>query len=65
MARATKKTKDASPVHTYPVLGPLRHDGEFYEAGDSVEMTEAQAASLIEGGTLGKALPDASPIAAN
>ncbi len=54
MARTPKKVKDDSPVHVYPVLGELRHNGEVYDAGDEVEMSEAEAGPLVEGGTLGK-----------
>lgn len=34
-------------MHTYKVVAPLRHNGRRYEEGDSVEMTERQARSLL------------------
>lgn len=39
--------KQEAPVQTYPVLAPLHHNGERYNAGDTVDLTWPEAASLI------------------
>lgn len=36
-----------SNTKTYTVLSVLRHDGKLYEAGDTVELTDGQAAELL------------------
>ena len=36
-----------SNTKTYAVLSNLRHDGKLYEAGDTVELTDGQAAALL------------------
>lgn len=36
-----------SKTKTYAVLSNLRHDGTLYEAGDTVELTDEQAAALL------------------
>ncbi|MCW5666483.1 MAG: hypothetical protein KIT35_21845 [Piscinibacter sp.] len=49
MATAAKKTApkaEVGPKALYDVLSNLDHDGDRYEAGDQVELTEAQAALL-------------------
>lgn len=37
---------------TYTVKSPLRHDGELYAEGDSVEMAAKTAKPLLEAGVL-------------
>ncbi|HEY1505753.1 MAG TPA: hypothetical protein VGF92_15720 [Stellaceae bacterium] len=44
-----KVEKDTSPKGEYPVLSPLHHDGELYDVGDKVTLTERQAKALPEG----------------
>lgn len=44
-----KAEKDTSPKGDYPVLSPLHHDGDFYDVGEKVTLTERQAKSLPEG----------------
>jgi hypothetical protein len=39
------------PKNEYVVISPLHHDGKRYEVGDTVTLTDAQAASLP--GTVG------------
>lgn len=39
-------------TRTFEVATPLRHDGERYGVGEPVEMTERQAAPLLEIGAL-------------
>lgn len=34
------------------VIGPLRHDGKRYQAGETVELTPAQAAPLLRDGVV-------------
>ena len=45
---------------TYPVLSPLNLDGEGYAEGDTVELTESQAAELIQAKVIGEAAPAAA-----
>jgi len=47
----------------YTVHSPLLHDGTRYDAGATVAMTEAQAKSLLERGTLTPAA-ESSPVEA-
>lgn len=54
MAKKTTTTKGL--MLTYPVLGKLRHDGERLVEGDTVELTETQAAPLLANGTIGSAI---------
>ena len=49
-----------APVLSYPVRSPLRFDGQRFREGDTVEMTEAQAETLIALGVLGEAEPTSS-----
>lgn len=45
---ATKIDKTAkAETKNYEVLGNLQHDGEPYAKGDTVALTEAQAAPLL------------------
>lgn len=47
---ATKKNDGAGSTEakaTYEVVAKLRHDGEDYEAGDTVDLTENQAKLLL------------------
>ncbi len=44
----------------YPVLSPLNLDGERYAEGDTVELTESQAAELLQAKVIGEAAPAAS-----
>lgn len=49
MAKVDKtEVKDAAPVGRYKVLSTLRHDGDNYVMGDTVELTEKQAAPLLK-----------------
>ncbi len=43
--------------------GPLKYDGLTYEPGDSVGMTEAEAAAKLASGRLVPAEPESSPAA--
>lgn len=54
MATDRKTTKAAqgsaadAPKATYLVTSPLEHDLELYEIGSEIELTEAEAAPLLE-----------------
>lgn len=60
MAKSPKKSGE---VRDYPVLGAIRNDGEWFAPGDTISMTEDEAAPLIDGGSLGKAIAPAAPAA--
>lgn len=45
----------------YTVLSPLTHDGKYFAAGASVEMSEAQAAPLL-GAVIEPAAEDITPL---
>lgn len=49
---------------TYPVLEPLKHDGQAYAPGDSVEMDAKAARELLLLGVLGPAAKAAAKTAA-
>jgi hypothetical protein len=62
MARTSKKI-DAGAKREYPVLDEIRHDGETYSPkGDNstIELTDAQAASLLAVKAIGEALSEKS-----
>jgi hypothetical protein len=44
-----KLEKDTSPKGDYPVLSPLHHDGDFYDIGEKVTLSERQAKALPPG----------------
>lgn len=46
---AKKKSQAAvlSPSGTYSVLSNVRHDGKFLRKGDSVQLTDKEAAQLL------------------
>jgi hypothetical protein len=48
MAKSTTRA-DApkAPTASYTVIDPLKFDGDDYAVGDTVELTEAQAAPLL------------------
>jgi hypothetical protein len=43
---------DKAALKSYTVVSELDHDGERFEAGDSVELTAAEAAPLIKYGVV-------------
>jgi hypothetical protein len=45
---ATKKTDQTKA--TFTVLSPVDHNNERYEIGETVEMTQSQASSLLDQG---------------
>ena len=61
-AGASPVPPDHQPERTYPVLSPLRHDGQLYAEGDTIALTESAAETLIALGVLGEAAPgEAAP----
>ncbi len=59
MAKA--KNAAAQSAATYTVREPLRHDGIDYQPGDSIELREVQAATLIAQMVLESPLPAIDP----
>jgi hypothetical protein len=48
MAKAPRKTDAPGATAPYEALTYIEHDGEPYDAGEVLELTERQAAALIE-----------------
>ena len=46
----------------YPVLMPVNHDGVLYVAGDTLALSEAQAAPLLAVNAIGQPVTDDEPI---
>jgi hypothetical protein len=61
MATTTKPTEVAPevapevPTKTYPVIGNLEHDGIPYKPGDTIRLTDEQAA-VLGGWVIGEAI---------
>lgn len=49
MAQAKKTKTEAPPEETaaYVAKSPIEHDGDTYDAGDEIELTEKQAEALL------------------
>ena len=47
----------AANTHAYPVLTPLKHDGQTYAPGGAVELTDEQAIPLLACGAVATAVP--------
>ena len=58
MATSRKQAAAAATTAGYEVISPLDHDGEHYAVGETVDLTEAQAAPLL--GNTVKLAPDAA-----
>lgn len=53
MATAKKPTKqDNETKAAFEVTSPLHHDGDRYEIGDTVMLTESQAEELVAAGAV-------------
>jgi len=46
---------DAAETRAYPVRSPLKRDGLRYAAGETIDLTEAEAETLVALGVLGEA----------
>lgn len=46
---------DAAEIRTYPVRSPLKRDGRRYAIGGTIDLTEAEAETLVALGVLGEA----------
>lgn len=57
MARKNAAAAAKGEKRSYPVLDVLRHDGDDYGPGDTVDLTDAQAAPLLATKTVGEAAP--------
>lgn len=58
MATSRKQAAAAATTAAYEVVSPLDHDGDHYAVGDTVDLTEAQAAPLL--GNTVKLAPNAA-----
>jgi len=61
-----KKTQSEQPLPTasYPVLKTMRHDGDDYAAGETVDLTDEQADELFRLGVIGVEISPTPPPAA-
>lgn len=53
--------KKQSMTKTYVALTRITHDGDVYQRGDQVDLTDEQAAQLLEGGIVKPFLGPAPP----
>ncbi|MGE0388445.1 MAG: hypothetical protein AB7Q97_27285 [Gammaproteobacteria bacterium] len=44
--------KDTGPAKTYTVASPIEHDKEHYAVGETIELSEPQAAALLAVGAV-------------
>ncbi len=52
-----EKTEVAEPPKpVYPVISPLLHDGTTYQPGDTVQLTDELASTLLAFGVIGEAI---------
>ena len=60
MARSPKTAASEDSVADYVVVSHVTHDGEPYEAGDKISLSDSAAAALIDVGAIkpaGKSKP--------
>jgi hypothetical protein len=55
---AGKAKGGAGSTAVYPVLKRLRHDGESYGPGETIELDDGQAAGLITAGVIADRAPE-------